>query len=81
MDAYRLRSGQRLTYEALAERTGLSTETLQSLAARPGYNARLSTIEAICRALDCSPGEILELVEEGDEDGVGRGDLSSGAAP
>jgi len=61
MESYRRRTGTRLTYEALAARAGLSVATLQSLAARPRYNTRLSTIERICLALECTPGELLEL--------------------
>lgn len=61
MDAYRRRTGERLTYDALSARTKISVATLQSLAARPGYNTRLSTIEKLCRQLSCSPGELLEL--------------------
>jgi DNA-binding Xre family transcriptional regulator len=61
MAAYRRRTGVKLTYDTLAARTGLSIATLQSLAARPHYNTRLSTIEKICVALDCAPGDLLEL--------------------
>jgi putative transcriptional regulator len=59
MEAYRKRTGERLTYEALAERTGLARSTLESLASRPSYNTRLSTIDRLCRALGCQPGELL----------------------
>lgn len=61
MDAYRQRTGVRLTYPILSKRTSISVDTLQSIAARPGYNTRLSTIERLCRALECTPGDILEL--------------------
>lgn len=61
MEAYRQRTGVRLTYEIIAVRTGISVATLQSLAARLGYNTRLSTIERLCRALECVPGDLLEL--------------------
>lgn len=61
MEAYRQRTGERLTYEKLAEVSGISTSTLQSIAARPGYNTRLSTIESLCLALNCQPGDLLEL--------------------
>ncbi len=61
IDRYRDRTGERLTYEVLAEQTGLSVATLQSLAARPDYNTRMSTIEKLCRALQCTPGDLLEL--------------------
>lgn len=66
MDLYRARTGQRLTYDDLAALCGLSVATLQSLGARPSYNTRLSTIRALCVALECQPGEILELVRQGE---------------
>ena len=64
MEAYRRRHGVRLTYDSLSAKTGISVDTLQSLAARPGYNTTLSTVEKLCRALECSPGELLELSTE-----------------
>lgn len=67
MDAYRSRTGERLTYEKLARASGLSVATLQSMAARPRYNTRLSTVEKLCVTLGCKPGELLELTEDGDE--------------
>lgn len=68
MDAYRLRTGTRLTYDTLAQLSGLSIATIQSLAARPSYNTTLSTIERLCRALGCQPGELLELDNSGEYD-------------
>jgi DNA-binding Xre family transcriptional regulator len=61
MEEYRRRTGERMTYEKLAERTGLSKATLESLATRDTYNTRLSTIEKLCRTLGCQPGDLLEL--------------------
>jgi len=61
METYRQRTGVRLTYEAISEQTKISVATLQSLATRPGYNTRLSTIEKLCRVMGCSPGDLLEL--------------------
>lgn len=61
MESYRRRTGVRLTYERLSEETGIAIATLQSLAARPKYNTRLSTIEKLCQALQCAPGDLLEL--------------------
>ncbi|PKO28612.1 MAG: XRE family transcriptional regulator [Betaproteobacteria bacterium HGW-Betaproteobacteria-9] len=66
MNDYRKRTGVRLTYRALAEASGLAVSTLQSLAARPSYNTRLSTIERLCVALECQPGDLLELTEGAD---------------
>jgi DNA-binding Xre family transcriptional regulator len=67
MDAYRQRTGNKLTYELLAEQTGIALTTLQSLAARPGYNTRLSTIEKLCVALKCSPNDLLEMSDDSDQ--------------
>jgi putative transcriptional regulator len=64
MRAHRQRTGQRTTYDTLSRETGLSVAALQSLASRPGYNATLATIEKVCRALGCSPGELLELKDD-----------------
>lgn len=64
IECYSQRTGIRLTYKLLAEQIGVSVETLQSLAARPGYNTRLSTVERLCVALQCQPGDLLELVAE-----------------
>jgi len=63
MERYRQRTGVRLTYATLAKRTSISVETLQSIAARPGYNTRLSTVERLCRVLECTPGELLEMTK------------------
>ena len=31
---------------------------------------RLSTLDAICKALDCQPGDILEYVDDGEEEEI-----------
>ena len=63
MEQYRRRTGERITYRMLADRTGLARSTLESIATRRGYNASLVTIDKICRVLGCSPGELLEYGE------------------
>jgi putative transcriptional regulator len=60
MEAHRRRTGDRLTYDELAERTGLSRATLEAIGSRHGYNARLSTIERLCDALGCEVADLLE---------------------
>lgn len=67
MDAYRKRTGERLTYESLARASGLSISTLQSMAARSQYNTRLSTVEKLCITLGCKPGDLLELSSDENE--------------
>ncbi len=68
MEAHGRRTGVRLTYDSLSKQTGISVNTLQSLATRPGYNTRLSTVEKLCRALSCTPGDLLEFA--GDREGT-----------
>lgn len=59
MEAYRRRTGKRMTYHTLAEHTGLARSTIESIATRKGYNASLATIDRLCWALGCQPGELL----------------------
>lgn len=69
LDAYEARTGERLTHDDLAVRTGLSSATLDSIASRQGYNASLKTLDRICLALRCTPADLLELVEDEEPDG------------
>ncbi len=64
IEQYKISSGEKLTYQLLAERTGIALDTLQSLASRPSYNTTLSTVEKLCLALNCGPGDLLTLGEE-----------------
>ncbi len=64
MEAYRRRTGQRVTYKLLAERTGIAHGTLQIMGSQPGYNATLAILEKICRALDVTFGDLLELIDD-----------------
>ena len=62
--AQKERTGRRITYASLSVETGIAVATLQSLGSRRGYNATLATVERICRALGCTPGELLELQDD-----------------
>lgn len=64
MEAHRLKTGERLTYETLAEMSGIGDGTLRSIGGRLGYQPNLATVEKICRALDLTPGDILELIDD-----------------
>lgn len=59
MERYSARTGERMTYRILAERTGISRSTLESIASRGDYNSSLQTIDKLCEALGCTPGELL----------------------
>lgn len=71
MEAYRKRTGKRLSYEELAKQTGLSRATLESIGSRDDYNPSLDTIERLCRTLGVELDGFLELVDN--EGKRGRG--------
>ena len=48
----------------LAERIDLTPANLSILKTGKAKAIRFSTLEAICRELDCQPGDILEYREE-----------------
>lgn len=48
----------------LAEKIGITTANLSILKTGKAKAIRFSTLEAICEALDCQPGDILEYSEE-----------------
>jgi len=48
----------------LAEKIGISQANLSILKTGKAKAIRFSTMEAICKALDCQPGDILEYREE-----------------
>ena len=48
----------------LAERVGITPANLSILKNNKAKAVRFSTLEAVCRELDCQPGDLLEYVEE-----------------
>ncbi len=48
----------------LSERIGLTIANLSVLKTGKAKAVRFSTLDAICRALDCQPGDILEFRED-----------------
>lgn len=48
----------------LAERIGITSANLSILKNNKAKAIRFSTLEEICRALECQPGDILEFVED-----------------
>lgn len=51
----------------LAEQIGITEANLSLLKSGKVKGVRFATLEAICRYLDCQPGDLLEFQEEGDE--------------
>ena len=48
----------------LADKIGITPANLSILKNQKARAIRFSTLDAICRALDCQPGDILEYQED-----------------
>ena len=55
---------RKMSLNELAERVDVTVANLSVLKNNRAKAVRFSTLEAICRALDCQPGDILEYVPE-----------------
>lgn len=52
------------TFYWLAKETGISHTTLWRLKKGKAYGITLATLEKICQALNCQPGEIIRLAPD-----------------
>ena len=50
----------------LAEKIGITPANLSILKNNKARAVRFTTLEALCRALDCQPGDILEYLPDPD---------------
>ena len=55
---------RKMSSAALAEKVGSTPANLSILKTGKAKAVRFSTLEAICKALDCQPGDVLEYSEE-----------------
>ena len=55
---------RKMSSQDLAEKISITQANLSILKTGKAKAIRFSTLEAICRALDCQPGDILEYREE-----------------
>lgn len=55
---------RKMSLTELSEKVGLTLANLSILKTGKAKAIRFSTLDAICRALDCQPGDILEYVRE-----------------
>ena len=60
----RVMADRKIQLGVLAERVGISPVNLSKLKTGRVSAIRFSTLEAICRELDCQPGDILEYRED-----------------
>ncbi|MFC4163575.1 MULTISPECIES: helix-turn-helix domain-containing protein [Epilithonimonas] len=55
---------RKMQSKELAEKIGISNVNLSVLKTGKAKGVRFDTLEAICKALECQPGDILEYKEE-----------------
>lgn len=55
---------RKMTLTELSDRIGISVTNLSLLKTGKVKGVRFSTLEAICRELDCTPGDILHYVPD-----------------
>ena len=55
---------RKISLNELSERVGLTLSNLSIFKTGKAKAIRFSTLEAICRALDCQPSDILEYVND-----------------
>ena len=55
---------RKMTVTELTENVGITMANLSILKNGKAKAIRFSTLEAICKALDCQPGDILEYKED-----------------
>ncbi|WP_298017102.1 helix-turn-helix transcriptional regulator [uncultured Dysosmobacter sp.] len=58
---------RKMSLSQLSEKVDITLANLSILKNNKAKAVRFSTLEAICSALDCQPGDILEFVPEKEE--------------
>ena len=57
---------RKMSLSQLSEQVDVTIANLSVLKTNKAKAVRFSTLEAICKALDCQPGDILEYAPEGE---------------
>ena len=57
---------RKMSVTELSERVGITMANLSILKNGKAKAIRFSTLEGICRALECQPGDVLEYRNDGD---------------
>jgi len=57
---------RKMSVTELAEKVGITLANLSILKNGKAKAIRFSTLDAICKALDCQPGDILEYQDDGE---------------
>lgn len=58
---------RKMSMTELADKVGITLANLSVLKTGKAKAIRFSTLEAVCEALDCQPGDILEYIKEDEQ--------------
>lgn len=59
---------RKMSVTELSERVGITMANISVLKNGKAKAVKISTLNSICKALECQPGDILEYVEDGDDE-------------
>ena len=59
---------RKMSVTELSERVGITMANISVLKNGKAKAVKISTLNSICKALDCQPGDIQEYVEDGDDE-------------
>ena len=65
LDQKSFNEGIRITLIDVADATNISRPTLNRIANERGYNAGIDNIDRLCAYFNCTPGELLEYIPNG----------------
>ena len=71
----RVMGERQINLTELADRIGITLANLSILKTNKARAIRFTTLEALCRALDCQPGDLLEYVEGSDTNAGEDGEI------
>lgn len=66
----RMLAERKISSKELAERVGISQVNMSRIKTGKVSGVRFSTLDAICRALDCQPGDVLEYMPDDEADNL-----------
>lgn len=59
---------RKMTVTQLAEKVGITIANISVLKNGKAKGLKFSTLDAVCRALECQPGDIMQWVDDYDTD-------------
>lgn len=66
----RMLAERKISSKELAGRVGISQANMSRIKTGKVSAIRFSTLDAICRALDCQPGDVLEYMPDDEADNL-----------